>query len=125
MGRGSGLAARVPNRETGITTRAVPWNASSNELDDVTGLPEEVGIDDDLARAQQRVSIDVESRAYGKPTTVVSGFDGTTDLEALASTLKRALAVGGTVADGRIELQGEHGDRLRGALIDDGFRVEG
>ena len=57
--------------------------------------------------------------------TVVSGFDATAvDIDDLASTLKRRLAVGGTVTDGRIELQGAHDERLRAALEDEGFTVE-
>ena len=97
----------------------------SNDFSDVTGLPDDLGIGEDLARAEQRVSIRVESRRYGKPTTVVEGLDpSAVDRDALASTLKRRLAVGGTVTDGRIELQGAHGDRLREALRDEGFAVE-
>nr|WP_284011068.1 stress response translation initiation inhibitor YciH [Halomicroarcula sp. YJ-61-S] len=91
----------------------------------MTGLPEELGLGDDLASSQQRVTISVDTRRYGKPVTVVAGFDpSAVDLAALASTLKRHLAVGGTVAEDRIELQGEHGDRLRAALADEGFTVE-
>ena len=98
----------------------------SNDFSDITGLPDDIGVGDDLARAQQRVSIRVESRRYDKPVTVVSGFeDASTDLDALASTLKRRLAVGGTVSDDRIELQGDHGRRLRTALEDEGFAIDG
>lgn len=98
----------------------------SKDLDDITGLPDEIGIGEDLARSEQHATITVESRRYGKPMTVVGGLDPkTTDLDALASTLKSHLAVGGTVTDGRIELQGEHGPRLRDALADEGFRVDG
>lgn len=97
----------------------------SKDFSDVTGLPDDLGIGEDLARAEQRVSIHVESRRYGKPTTIVEGFDASgVDLASLASTLKRRLAVGGTVTDGRIELQGAHDDRLREALQDEGFAVE-
>ncbi|WP_254538070.1 stress response translation initiation inhibitor YciH [Halomarina litorea] len=97
----------------------------SNDLNDVAGLPDELGIGDDLARAEQRVSITVDTRRYGKAMTVVSGFDDSTDLDGLASTLKSRLAVGGTVTDGRIELQGDHGGRLPDVLREEGFRVDG
>lgn len=96
----------------------------SKDFDDITGLPDDLGLGEDLARSEQHASISVESRRYGKPTTVVSGLDPkSTDLGSLASTLKARLAVGGTVTDGRIELQGEHDRRLRDALEDEGFRV--
>lgn len=98
----------------------------TNDLDKIAGLPDELGIGADLARSDQRIAIRVDTRAYGKPTTVADGFDPkTVDLEDLASTLKRKLAVGGTVRDGTIEMQGKHGDRLRSILRDEGFTVEG
>ncbi len=97
----------------------------SKDILDIAGLPEELGIGDDLDRAQQRVSITVDTRRYGKAVTVVDGLDPkAVDLDDLASTLKRTLAVGGSVSDGRIELQGRHDARLRAALADEGFDVE-
>jgi translation initiation factor 1 len=94
-------------------------------LGSVSGLPEELGIDADLGRAQQRLTVTHDSRRYGKPVTVVGGFDlDVTELKPVASELKRRLAVGGSVVDGRIELQGRHDDRLRRALEDLGFVVE-
>lgn len=97
----------------------------SNDFDSIAGLPDDLGITEDLARSEQRLSISIDTRSYGKPMTVVDGFDTTTvDLDDLASTLKSQLAVGGTVTEGRIELQGEHGSRLRETLEEEGFRVE-
>ncbi len=97
----------------------------SNDINDIAGLPDDLGIGDDLARAEQRVSVRVDTRRYGKAMTVVEGFDdSTTDLDDLASTLKGRLAVGGTVTDDRIELQGDHADRLPDVLREEGFQVE-
>jgi translation initiation factor 1 len=94
-------------------------------LGSISGLPEELGIDADLGRAQQRLTVRHEGRRYGKPVTIVEGFDpDVTDLGSVASELKRRLAVGGSVDDDRIELQGNHHDRLRTALDDLGFVVE-
>lgn len=94
------------------------------DFSDVTGLPDDLGIGEDLARAEQRLSVRVESRRYGKPVTVVEGFDDEgIDLRTLASTLKRRLATGGTVDDGKIELQGDHADRLPDVLREEGFQV--
>ncbi|SEP02207.1 translation initiation factor 1 [Halogranum amylolyticum] len=99
---------------------------AKDTLSDITGLPDDLGIGDDLTRSEQRVSIRVDSRRYGKPMTVVEGLDLPIDeVESLASTLKSTLAVGGTVTDeGEIELQGEHDRRLVDALEDEGFDVE-
>lgn len=43
------------------------------------------------------------------------------ELEALAATLKKLCGAGGGVKDGRIELQGEHRDKLVAELVKLGF----
>jgi hypothetical protein len=50
---------------------------ATDTLGDAAGLSDELGLDEDFARGQQRLTIRVESRRYGKPVTVVSGFDRT------------------------------------------------
>jgi translation initiation factor 1 len=98
----------------------------AKDFSDVTGLPDDLGIGDDLARAEQTLTVRVESRRYGKPMTIVEGFDDdTVDLADLASTLKRRMATGGTVdrRERRIELQGDHVARLPEVLREEGFQV--
>jgi len=96
------------------------------DISDVSGLPDELGIDEDLGRAEQRLAIRTEERTYGKAVTVVEGFDeSSVDVGDLASTLKSQLATGGTVEEGRIELQGDHGERAADLLRDEGFQVDG
>lgn len=95
------------------------------DVSDVAGLPDELGIDEDLGRAEQRLSVRVDERTYGKAMTIVEGFDeSSVDVSDLASTLKRKLATGGTVDDGRIELQGDHRERVRDVLEDEGYTVD-
>lgn len=95
-----------------------------SDLTSIAGLPDDLGIDADLARSQQRVSIRVDTRRYGKAVTIVDGFDSSvTDLDDLASVLKRRLAVGGTVDETRIELQGNHQNALPNLLREEGFEV--
>ena len=96
----------------------------AKDLSDIAGLPDELGIDDDLARADTVLAIRVESRRYNKPMTIVEGFARGTDLKALASTLKKQVGTGGTVEDDHIELQGDHRDRLPALLEAEGYRVE-
>jgi len=94
------------------------------DISDVSGLPDELGIDEDLGRTEQRLRVRVDERTYGKAMTVVEGFDeSSVDLQGLASDLKSSLATGGTVDDGRIELQGDHRERVRDLLEDKGFPV--
>ncbi|NEU57007.1 stress response translation initiation inhibitor YciH [Halorussus sp. MSC15.2] len=94
------------------------------DISDVSGLPDELGIDEDLGRAEQRLAVRVEERTYGKAMTIVEGFDDSSvDVGDLASTLKSRLATGGTVDEGRIELQGDHRERVGEILRDEGFNV--
>lgn len=94
------------------------------DISDIAGLPDELGIDEDLGKTEQHISIRIEERRYGKAMTIVEGFDSdAVDLDDLASTLKSKLATGGTVDDGRIELQGDHSNRLPDLLRDEGFTL--
>ncbi|USZ68417.1 stress response translation initiation inhibitor YciH [Halorussus salilacus] len=95
------------------------------DIGSVSGLPDELGIDEDLGRAEQRLSVRVEKRTYGKAVTIVEGFDdASTDVSELSSDLKSRLATGGTVDEGRIELQGDHRERAAETLREKGFAVE-
>jgi translation initiation factor 1 len=91
----------------------------------VCGLPEEVCICEEIAREQQLIRIFSDKRRYGKIVTVVEGIDaGDIDMDELARKLKTKCASGGTVKDGRIELQGEHKKKVQLALEEMGFEVE-
>lgn len=71
-----------------------------------------------------RVSRDAKGRG-GKVVTVVKGVP--LDAEALAAlgkALKTACGTGGTVKDGVIEIQGDHVERIMGALQAKGFKVK-
>lgn len=58
----------------------------------------------------------------GKGVTVISGLPlAGAALETLASQLKKRCGCGGTVKDGKIEIQGEHRDLLLEELAKRGF----
>jgi len=64
------------------------------------------------APARVRVSRETSGRS-GKGVSVVSGLPlGDAELQALATQFKKSCGAGGAVKDGRIEIQGEHRDRL-------------
>jgi translation initiation factor 1 len=71
-----------------------------------------------------RVSREVAGRK-GKGVSVVSGLPlGSGELEVLAGELKRRCGSGGTVRDGRIEIQGDHRDLLVAELARRGYQVK-
>lgn len=96
--------------------------SNDDPLDD---LLDELDSQSDLETAEQVLSIRMEERRYGKPVTIVEGFDlSESEIESIASDLKSSLGTGGTVDEGRIELQGDHRDRVPDLLRDRGFDVQ-
>jgi translation initiation factor 1 len=69
------------------------------------------------------IRISLDRRASGRVVTVVTGLPGSSaEAEALARALKSACGTGGTVKDGRLELQGDHRDAVEGALSARGLK---
>ncbi len=89
---------------------------------EVCGLPEDLCICEEIARESQKITISVNRRKFGKSMTVVDGInEKSIDMNDLAKKLKGELACGGTVKDGRIELQGDHRNRVKDILIKSGY----
>ncbi|MBN2603496.1 MAG: stress response translation initiation inhibitor YciH [Candidatus Thermoplasmatota archaeon] len=89
------------------------------------GLPKEICVCEDIAREQQKITIVVDKRRYGKMMTIVDGIDPhELDLDSLISNLKSICACGGTIKDGKIELQGDHRSKVKESLEKMGFTVE-
>ncbi|KXB02805.1 translation initiation factor Sui1 [candidate division MSBL1 archaeon SCGC-AAA261F19] len=92
------------------------------EICPTCGLPKDLCACEEIAREQQKINIYVTKRAFGKEMTIIKGIDEKqVDLEDLASKLKSNLACGGTVKDGKIELQGKHKSRIKEILTGMGF----
>jgi translation initiation factor 1 len=92
---------------------------------EVCGLPKEICVCEDIAREQQKITISVDSRRYGKKMTIVEGIDAhEMDIDSLNTMLKKKCASGGTIKDGKIELQGDHRSKVKEALEEMGFMVE-
>ena len=76
------------------------------------------------ATARVRVGREVAGRG-GKGVSVISGLPlAGTELEALATRLKKLCGAGGAVKDGTIEIQGDHRDRLVAELQKLGFEAK-
>lgn len=75
-----------------------------------------------LLPKDQPARVSRERRSGNKTVTVISGLDpAASDLPALLKRFKSLCAAGGAVTDGRIELQGDHRDRLVASLKSMGY----
>ncbi len=73
---------------------------------------------------QKIVRLRMEKRK-GKPTTILYDMEGVPDMKALAKALKNLVSAGGTTKNEKIEIQGEHRERFRVYLSDEGYEVKG
>jgi translation initiation factor 1 len=89
------------------------------------GLPKELCVCETIAKESQQITIALVKKKFGKVNTVVEGIDTKQiDLKDLAKKLKNMLACGGTFKEGRIELQGDHKQKVREELLKLGFPPE-
>jgi translation initiation factor 1 len=88
------------------------------------GLPKEICACEEIAREQQEIRISTAKRRYGKIVTIVEGINASDiNIDDLARQLKTKCAAGGTVKDGKIELQGDHKKKVEAVLQELGFPI--
>lgn len=76
------------------------------------------------APASQTARIRIERRKKGKVVTTIGGLDPTGDhLTGLLTSLKNHCGAGGTLENGIVEIQGDHGQRISDWLTRQGYRV--
>jgi translation initiation factor 1 len=86
------------------------------------GLPKDLCVCEVIVKEQQKIRIFLEKRKWGRDVTIVEGInDKNVNLRELISKLKSKLACGGTEKNGRIELQGDHREKVAEILIETGF----
>jgi translation initiation factor 1 len=74
-----------------------------------------------MAKEAAKIKISTSKRAFGKWVTVVEGIEKDANPKELASRLKTKLACGGTFKENKIELQGEHAEKVKKLLVGWGF----
>tara|TARA_Y100000310_G_scaffold310852_1_gene356551 strand:+ start:7620 stop:7928 length:309 start_codon:yes stop_codon:yes gene_type:complete len=95
------------------------------EIDPITGLPKELGVWENITKESQKIVISTVSKKFGKKYTIIEGIDSKeVNLKDVGKKLKSFFACGGTVKDGKIELQGDHKQNVRNKLIEMGFAPE-
>ncbi len=89
---------------------------------EVCGLPKDLCVCEEIAREAQKINVFTTRRTFGKLMTVIDGInERDIDLKDLVKTLKTECACGGTIKDGRVELQGDHKEKVRKMLLKSGF----
>lgn len=93
-----------------------------SEICPVCGLVKELCVCETIAKENQKIFVYIERKKFNKNYTIVEGIDKKEiDLKDLAKKLKSELACGGTIKEGKIELQGEHKQKTKKILIAHGF----
>jgi translation initiation factor 1 len=88
------------------------------------GLPEDLCVCEAIAREQQKITVKLEKRKFGKKYTIISGIGKEANIGVILKKLKTKFACGGTAKSGHVELQGDHSLNIKKALIALGFPEE-
>ena len=88
------------------------------------GLPQDLCVCEAIAREQQKITVKIEKRKFGKKYTIINGIKKEANIDEILKKLKSKFACGGTAKRGDIELQGDHRLRLKQVLIELGFPDE-
>jgi translation initiation factor 1 len=75
------------------------------------------------APSAQKVVVRIEKRQKGKKVTVLSGLTAA-DREKLEKPLKSLCGAGGTIKDGKLEIQGEHKEKIVAELVKRGYAAK-
>lgn len=109
---------------TGIGERCPNCQRPVRECVCKKGTPGKASSDGPSRDGVLRVSRETQGRK-GKGVTVISGLGLPAEqLAALATELKKKCGSGGAVASGRIEIQGDHRDKLVQELTQRGFKAK-
>ena len=96
-----------------------------SEICSMCGLPKELCVCETIAKEDQLIEVKVEKRKFGKTYTVITGIDSKDiDIDNVLKKLKNKFACGGTIKEGKIELQGDHKSKARATLVALGFTPE-
>lgn len=91
------------------------------EVCEKCGLPKNLCVCVDISKEQQKIRVKSFPRMFGKIVTLVSGIESKERAKELAKILKRKLACGGTVRETEIELQGNHRQKIKEILLNEGY----
>jgi len=88
------------------------------------GLSKEFCVCETLTKEEQKIKIYTEKTRYRKFVTIIDGLSADINKKQLIKELKKKLACGGTIKDDKIELQGQHTEKVKQLLIKMGYRAD-
>jgi len=92
------------------------------DIDPITGLPKELGTWETITKEGQTIKVYLERKKFKKFSTIIEGIDEKEiSIKDLAKKLKEQFACGGTAKEGKIELQGDHKNKVKDFLVKMGF----
>ena len=95
------------------------------EICTTCGLPQDLCVCETIAKESQKIQVYSIKKKFGKVYTVVEGIDNKEiDIKDLTKKLKAKFACGGTAKGGKIELQGDHKQKVMENLVEIGFPPE-
>jgi translation initiation factor 1 len=96
-----------------------------DNLLDKFGLSKDLMIDEAIAKEDQRITVSIIKKKFGKKYTVIEGIDAKQiDIKQVTKKLKAKFACGGTCKDKVIELQGDHLAKVKDVLVQLDFPAE-
>ncbi len=88
------------------------------------GLPKDICVCSVLDReTESKIRVYTKKAKFNRVVTVIEGINND-ELEKAEKNLKRILACGGTSRDGVVELQGDHKDTTKKALMGMGYKED-
>jgi translation initiation factor 1 len=89
------------------------------------GLPKELCVCETIAKENQLIKVYTIKKKFGKQNTIIEGIDNKEiNIKDLTKNLKSNFACGGTAKEGKIELQGDHKQKVKDQLVKMGFSPE-
>ncbi len=89
------------------------------------GLPKELCVCETIAKERQEIKVYTEKKKFNKVYTIIECIDEKEiNMKDLVKKLKNKFACGGTIKEGRIELQGDHKHKAKEILVQMGFAPE-
>jgi len=96
-----------------------------SEICSMCGLPKELCVCETIAKESQEIKVYTEKKKFNRVYTIIEGIDEKEiDMKDLIKRLKNKFACGGTIKEGRVELQGNHKQKAKEILVQMGFAPE-